>query len=281
MTTTVSKVTGSTATPSGAAPLRPEGGSRIGWAIADTFTLVRRNLIVYTRIPEFLFFSTVQPIMFVLLFRYVFGGAIKPPGGGPYVDYLMAGIFVQSVAFGSISTAVGLAEDLQKGLVERFRALPMARSAVLTGRTTADLIRNIFVVGVITGVGYAVGFRIGAGVPAFLAGVAMILLFAYAMSWGFAVIGLSAPNSETAQVMAFPILFPLVFASPAFVGVRTMPGWLRAFAVHQPIGVVVIATRALMEGGPTATPVLQALLWCAGLLIVFVPLAVRQYRRRT
>jgi ABC-type multidrug transport system permease subunit len=245
-----------------ATPSPSVGGSRIRWAVADTFTVVRRNLIVYTRIPEFLFFSTVQPIMFVLLFRYVFGGAIKAPGGGPYVDYLMAGIFVQSVSFGSISTAVGLSEDLQKGLLERFRALPMARSAVLTGRTTADL------------------FRIGAGVPAFLAGVLLILLFAYAMSWGFAVIGLSAPNSETAQVMAFPILFPLVFASPAFVGVNTLPGWLRDFATHQPIGVVITATRALMTGGPTATAVFQALLWCAGLLLLFVPLAVRQYRRR-
>jgi len=272
MTTTTAAPAGTTASAPDTAPLRPEAGSRIGWAVADTFTVVRRNLIVYTRIPEFLFFSTVQPIMFVLLFRYVFGGAIHPPGGGPYVDYLMAGIFVQSVAFGSISTAVGLAEDLQKGLLERFRALPMARSAVLS--------RNIFVVGVITAVGYAVGFRIGAGVVPFVVGLALILLFAYAMSWCFAVIGLSAPNSETAQVMAFPILFPLVFASPAFVGVNTMPGWLRAFATHQPIGVVVIATRALMEGGPTATPVFQALLWCAGLLIVFVPLAVRQYRRR-
>jgi ABC transporter DrrB family efflux protein len=280
MTTTAAATTKWSAASPDDAPLRPEGGSRLGWAIADTFTVVRRNLIVYTRIPEFLFFSTVQPIMFVLLFRYVFGGAIRPPGGGPYVDYLMAGIFVQSVAFGSISTAVGLSEDLQKGLLERFRALPMARSAVLTGRTTADLCRNIFVVAVITGVGYAVGFRIGAGVPAFLAGVVLILLFAYAMSWGFAVIGLSAPNSETAQVMAFPILFPLVFASPAFVGVNTLPTWLRDFATHQPIGVVITATRALMRGGPTATPVFQALLWCAGLLLVFVPLAVRQYRRR-
>src|SRR6202167_3986695 len=176
MTTTVSTTTGPPATPSETAPLRPVGGSRIGWAIADTFTLVRRNLIVYTRIPEFLFFSTVQPIMFVLLFRYVFGGAIRPPGGGPYVDYLMAGIFVQSVAFGSISTAVGLSEDLQKGLLERFRALPMARSAVLTGRTTADLVRNVFVVAVITAVGYAVGFRIGAGAAAFVAGVLLVLL---------------------------------------------------------------------------------------------------------
>jgi ABC-2 type transport system permease protein len=281
MTTTARSPVGIVTVAPGTAPLRPGGGGRLAWAVADTLTVTRRNLIVYTRIPEFLFFSTVQPIMFVLLFRYVFGGAIRAPGGGPYVDYLMAGIFVQSVVFGAISTAVGLSEDLQKGLLERFRALPMARSAVLTGRTTADLCRNIFVVGVITAMGYAVGFRIGAGVPAFVAAVALILLFAYAISWGFAVIGLSAPNSETAQVMAFPIIFPLVFASPAFVGVKTMPGWLQSFATHQPIGVVIDATRALMRGGPTATPVLQALLWCGGLLIVFVPFAVRQYRRRT
>jgi ABC transporter DrrB family efflux protein len=279
MTTTTATTSRSTVGPIDVAPTAA-GGSRIGWAIADSWTVTWRNLIAYTRIPEFLFFSTVQPIMFVLLFRYVFGGAIKPPGGGPYVDYLMAGIFVQSVAFGSISTAVGLAEDLQKGLLERFRALPMARAAVLTGRTTADLVRNVFVVGVITGVGYAVGFRIGAGIGPFLAGIAMVLLFAYALSWGFAVIGLSAPNSETAQVMAFPILFPLVFASPAFVGLKTLPGWLQAFATHQPIGVVVTATRALTRGGPTEAPVLEALAWCIGLMIVFVPLAVRQYRRR-
>jgi ABC-2 type transport system permease protein/oleandomycin transport system permease protein len=280
MTTTAQTASAPAAVPAETAPIRPEGGSRIAWAIADTLTVTRRNLIVYTRIPEFLFFSTVQPIMFVLLFRYVFGGAIKAPGGGPYVDYLMAGIFVQSVAFGSISTAVGLAEDLQKGLLERFRALPMARAAVLTGRTTADLCRNLFVVGIITGVGYAVGFRIGAGVGAFLAGLALVVLFAYAMSWGFAVIGLSAPNSETAQVMAFPVLFPLVFASPAFVGVNTLPGWLRVFALHQPVGVIITATRALMEGGPTEGPVIQALVWIAGLLLVFIPFAVRQYRRR-
>jgi ABC transporter DrrB family efflux protein len=281
MTTTARTAPESTAAPAATAASAPPGGSRIGWAVADMLTVTRRNLIVYTRIPEFIFFSTVQPIMFVLLFRYVFGGAIRAPGGGPYVDYLMAGIFVQSVAFGSISTAVGLAEDLQKGLLERFRALPMARAAVLAGRTTADLCRNIFVVIVITAVGYAVGFRIGAGVAAFVAGVALVLLFAYAMSWGFAVIGLSAPNSETAQVMAFPILFPLVFASPAFVPVSTMPGWLRAFALHQPVGVIITATRALMRGGPTRDPVIEALVWIAGLLIVFVPFAVRQYRRRT
>jgi ABC-2 type transport system permease protein/oleandomycin transport system permease protein len=258
------------------------GGTKLGWAVADTMTVAKRNLIVYTRIPEFIFFSTVQPIMFVLLFRYVFGGAIHPPPGvRSYADYLMPGIFVQSVAFGSIGTAVGLAEDLQKGLLERFRALPMARSAVLTGRTTADFVRNIFVVLVITGVGYAVGFRIQTGVLAFIAGLGIVLLFAYALSWGFAVIGLTAPNSETAQVMAFPILFPLVFASPAFVPLRSMPGWLQAFATHQPVGVIVLAARALMLGGPTSTNVLQALAWCAGFFVVLVPLAVRQYRRRT
>jgi ABC-2 type transport system permease protein/oleandomycin transport system permease protein len=280
MTSTATTTTGMTTVPAGT-PSPSEGGSRIGWAVADTLTVTWRNLIAYTRIPEFLFFSTIQPIMFVLLFRYVFGGAIHPPGGGPYVNYLMPGIFVQSVAFGSISTAVGLAEDLQKGLLERFRALPMARAAVLTGRTTADLVRNFFVVGVITGIGYAVGFRIGAGVPEFLLGIVIVLLFSYALSWGFAVIGLSAPNSETAQVMAFPLLFPLVFASPAFVPVATMPGWLRVFAVHQPVGVVITATRALMHGGPASSAVLEALVWCAGFLVVLVPLAVRQYRRRT
>ena len=263
------------------AALRPMGrGESLGWLVNDTLTIAWRFLAAMVRLPESIAFSIIQPMLLVLMFRYVFGGAITGIHGS-YVNYLMPGIFVQSVAFGSISTAVGLSEDLQKGLLERFRALPMARSAVLTGRTTADLVRNIFVVAVITAVGYAVGFRIGAGVLAFLAGVVMILLFAYALSWGFAVIGLSAPNSETAQVMAFPILFPLVFASPAFVNVQSMPGWLRPFADHQPIGVVVTATRALMHGGPTAGPVWQALAWCVGLLLVFVPLAVRQYRRRT
>jgi len=251
------------------------------WVVQDSAVLAKRYLLRYVRVPAFIVFSAIQPVMFVLLFRYVFGGAIRNPMGGPYVDYLMAGIFVQSVAFGSIGTSVGLAEDLQKGLLERLRALPMARSAVLTGRTTADLFRNVFVAVVITAVGYAVGFRIGAGVPAFLAGIGLVLLFAYALSWGFAVIGLSAPNSETAQVMAFPILFPLIFASPAFVGVETLPGWMQAFALHQPVGVVVTATRALMEGGPTATAVFQTLLWCGGFLVVLVPLAVRQYRRRS
>ncbi len=217
--------------------------------------------------------------MFVLLFRYVFGGAIKTPEQN-YVNYLMPGIFVQTVAFGSVSTSIGLAEDLQKGVIERFRALPMARSAVLTGRTTADLCRNVFVVIVMTAVGFAVGFRPTTGVLPYLAGVALILAFAYALSWGMAVIGLSAPNSETAQVMSFPLLFPLTFASSAFVPVSSMPSWLQGFATYQPVSVTVTACRALMIGGPTATWVVQSVIWAAVIAAVMVPLAVRRYRNR-
>ncbi len=249
------------------------------WALWDGLAVTERNLIAYTRIPEALFFSTIQPVMFVLLFRYVFGGAIHVPGVD-YVNYLMPGIFVQTVAFGSVSTSVGLAEDLQKGLIERFRSLPMARSAVLAGRTTADLCRNVLVVVIITGVGYAVGFRIQTNGLAFLAGIGLLLLFAYTLSWGFAFVGLAAPNSETAQVMAFPVLFPLIFASSSFVPVTTMPGWLQAFANHQPVSAVVNASRDLMLGGPTATNVLQALAWCLGLSVVLAPLAVWRYRTR-
>ncbi|HVC25597.1 MAG TPA: ABC transporter permease [Acidimicrobiales bacterium] len=257
----------------------PDGpGARLRWAMADTATLTTRNLINYTRVPEALFFSSVQPIMFVLLFRYVFGGAIHPPGVS-YVNFLIPGIFVQTVAFGSIGTSIGLAEDLQKGIVERFRALPMARSAVLAGRTIADLVRNVFVAALITGIGYAVGFRVQTSAALFVAGIGVILLFAYALSWGFALIGLSAPNSETAQVMSFPLLFPLTFASSAFVPVQTMPHWLQGFANHQPFSVVVNTARALMLGGPTASLVWQSLAWTLGIIVVLAPLAVRRYRR--
>jgi ABC-2 type transport system permease protein/oleandomycin transport system permease protein len=253
--------------------------TRLRWAVSDTLTITKRNIISYTRIPEALFFSTVQPIMFVLLFVYVFGGSIHTPGSS-YVNYLMPGIFVQTVAFGSVSTSIGLAEDLQKGLIERFRALPMARSAVLAGRTSADLCRNVLTVIIITIVGLIVGFRPTTGVLAYVAGILVILLFAYALSWGFAVIGLSAPNSEVAQVISFPLLFPLTFASSAFVPVSSMPGWLQGFATYQPVSVTVTACRALMIGGPTATWVIQSVLWSVGLLVVLTPLAVHRYRTR-
>ncbi len=269
------------------APERPaatEGQAHpLRWVFTDTATVTWRNLLAYVRIPEQLFFSTLQPIMFVLLFVYVFGGAIKPPGI-EYVDYLMPGIFVQTVMFGAVSTSVGLAEDLQKGLIERFRALPMARSAVLGGRTTADLVRNVFVVLLITGVGYAVGFRVSTSFGYYLAAILVILLFAYALSWGFAVLGLMAPNSETAQIMAFPVLFPLVFASSAFVPVQTMPSWLQGFATNQPVSVVINAARYLLVDyppGQSASIVWKALAWGVGLLIVLVPFAVWRYRKAT
>jgi ABC transporter DrrB family efflux protein len=274
-------VTSAIATPTvSGAPHSTHLGTRARWAVADTLTITKRNLLAVTRIPEALFFSAVQPIMFVLLFRYVFGGEIAIPGT-TYVNYLMPGIFVQTVAFGAVSTSIGLAEDLQKGLIERFRALPMTRSAVLTGRTTADLIRNVFVVVIITVVGLLVGFRPTTGVLPYLGAVLLILLFAYALSWGFAVIGLSAPNSETAQVMSFPILFPLTFISSAFVNVSTMPSWMQGFATYQPVSVTVSACRALMIGGPTAHWVIQAVAWTIGFLIVLIPLATWRYRTRT
>ncbi len=167
----------------------------------------------------------IQPIVFVLMFRYVFGGAIRVPGV-PYVDYLMPGIFAQVVVFGAMATAVGLATDMQSGLMERFRSLPMARSAVLGGRTLADLTRNVFVVTLMAAVGFAVGFRIHGGVLPLLAGLLLILLFGYALSWIFATIRIMVGNPKTAQAAAFPVLAPLVFASAAFVPVDSMPGWL-------------------------------------------------------
>jgi ABC-2 type transport system permease protein/oleandomycin transport system permease protein len=259
-----------------ARPTMAERRQQVAWAVSDARTLTWRNLLAYTRVPQLLVFSTIQPIMFVLLFRYVFGGAIPVPGIS-YVNFLMPGIFVQTVCFGAVSTGVGLAEDLHKGLIERFRSLPMARSAVLAGRTLADLCRNVFVVLLMTVVGVAVGFRTSKGILAYLAGVLLVLLFSFALSWGFAVIGINARNAETAQAMAFPLLMPLTFASSAFVPVNTMPGWMQAYARNQPVSVVVDAARHLMVGTPGSVP--RALAWSVGLLIVLIPLAVRKYRK--
>ena len=259
----------------------PMKRSKLRRSLGDSLVVTERNLVAYLRIPDPLFFSSVQPIMFVLLFRYVFGGAIATPGMS-YVNFLMAGIFVQTVLFGAVSTSVGLAEDLQKGLIERFRSLPMARSAVLFGRTIADSVRNVFVMILITLVGFAVGFRIGTSFGLYLVAFALLILFAFSFSWIFAYIGLSASNSETAQLMAFPILFPLTFASTAFVPASSMPPWLRWFAEHQPVSITVNATRALMQGGPganTAHWVVLTLIWSGIFMAVFIPLAVWRYRR--
>ena len=255
-----------------------QGFGRAIGAVRDTVAVSIRNLIAYKRVPQLLVFSTIQPVIFVLMFRYVFGGAIRVPGV-PYVDYLMPGIFVQTVVFGSMAAAIGLATDLKSGLLERFRSLPMSRSAVLAGRTLADLFRNVFVVALMVGVGFAVGFRIHGGVPSLLLGVLLVLLFGYVMSWVFATVGLAVGDPETAQAAAFPVLAPLVFASSAFVQVSSMPGWLQVFARHQPVSATATAVRDLVLGLPAASDVWTALAWLAGILAVFAPFAVRLYRR--
>ncbi|MEO8477554.1 MAG: ABC transporter permease [Actinomycetota bacterium] len=248
--------------------------------VRDTLAVARRNLIAYRRVPQLLVFSTIQPVVFVLMFRFVFGGAITGlPRGVSYVDYLMPGIFVQTVVFGAIATAIGLATDMKSGLMERFHALPMARSAVLTGRTTADLARNVFVVSLMMIVGSLVGWRVHTNVVALVAAAGLVLLFGYAMSWIFATVGLAMGDPETAQAAAFPVLAPLVFASSAFVPIDRMPSWLQVFAEHQPVSANATAIRALTLGGPTADLVVKAVAWDLGIFLVFAAIAIRLYRR--
>jgi ABC-2 type transport system permease protein/oleandomycin transport system permease protein len=260
-------------------PSERQGFDRFTGAVHDTLAMATRNLIMYRRVPQFLVFSTVQPVIFVLLFRYVFGGAVDTRLPIPYVDYLMPGIFVQMAVFGAMGTAVGLATDVKSGLLERFHALPMARSAVLAGRTSADLFRNVFVTLLVGVVGFAVGFRIHTDVLGYLGGLSLVLLFGYALSWVFAAVGLAVGDPETAQAAAFPIMAPLVFASSAFVSVQTMPSWLQAFADHQPVSVTASAARALMSGTPADSYVFQSIAWIVGIIAVAAPLAVRRYRR--
>ncbi|HEX2025799.1 MAG TPA: ABC transporter permease [Actinomycetota bacterium] len=247
--------------------------------VRDTAAIAQRNLIAYRRVPQLLVFSTIQPVIFVLMFRYVFGGAVQVPGPIPYVDFLMPGIFVQTVVFGAIATAIGLATDVKSGLMERFHALAMARSAVLTGRTLADLLRNVFVVALMMGVGFLVGWRIHSDALGLVSAGLLVLLFGYSMSWIFATVGLGVGDPETAQAAAFPVLAPLVFASSALVPVESMPDWLQVFAEHQPVSVTASAVRALTLGQPAAEYVWQSVAWCVGILLVFAPLAVRLYRR--
>jgi ABC-2 type transport system permease protein/oleandomycin transport system permease protein len=263
-------------------------------AFDDIATITWRNLINIKRSPQLLVFSTIQPVMFVLMFRYVFGGAIQVPGV-PYVDYLMPGIFAQTVVFGAIGTGIGLAEDLSKGLVERFRSLPMARSAVLVGRSASDLIRNVFVVILMVAVGFAVGFRIHTDLLHLVLAVGLLLAFGFALSWLFAIIGLATRSAETTQAAAFPLMAPLVFASSAFVPVGSMPGWLQPFARDQPVSVTIAAMRKLLLGGAVSPQqyevlgtsgstwhlVLISLAWSVGIVAVFAPLAVARYRRST
>jgi ABC transporter DrrB family efflux protein len=258
--------------------LRPVQRSRAYWAVADALVLAKRSLVQIPRIPEVLVFATIQPVMFVLLFRYVFGGSINV-GHTSYVNYLMAGIFVQTVAFGTVMTGIGLAEDLQRGLVDRFRSLPMSHSAVLTGRTVADLARNAFVVVVMLAVGLLVGFRPSGSVLRWAAGVGLLLLLSFAFSWIAATIGLLVRSVEAVQSGGFIWMFPLTFASSAFVQTNHMPDGLRQFADHQPVTQMVDALRGLLLNQPVGSHAWQALAWCIGILAVFMPLSVRLYRR--
>ncbi len=246
--------------------------------IGDTLVLTRRNLIRIPRAPDLLIGFTIQPVMFVLLFVYVFGGAIKTPGF-KYVDYLMPGIITQTIAFGGYLTAVGLSEDLRKGLVDRFRSLPIARSAVLAGRTLADVVMNLLATALMVAVGLAIGFRFATSVPQVLAGTLLLLLFGFAFSWIFALMGLLASSAESAGSIGFLIVFPLTFVSSAFVPVQSMPSLLQAFAKANPFTIVVDAARALFLGTPAGNSIWLALAWSLGLIAVFAPVAVARYRR--
>jgi ABC-2 type transport system permease protein/oleandomycin transport system permease protein len=246
-------------------------------SLADTLVLARRSLLRIPRQPDLLVGFTVQPIMFVLLFVYVFGGAISTPGVS-YVDYLIPGIIIQSMCFGGFVTALGLAEDLKKGLIDRFRSLPMSRAAVLTGRTLADLVTNSFQLVVMLVVGFAVGFRFGTSALEVVGGIALALLVGYAFSWVFALIGLVASSPEAANAYGFVILFPVTFVSSAFVPVESMPSWLQPIAEHNPFTYMVNAARALFIGTPAGDQIWLAVLWSLGIAAVFSVLAVWRYR---
>ncbi len=246
-------------------------------AARDAWVIVIRNLIVLRRMPTLIVFSSVQPIMFVLLFRYVFGGAIET--GGNYVDYLMPGIFAQTVTFGAIQTGIGLADDASSGLIDRLRTLPMSRGALLLGRTLSDLVRNLFVLTLMVVVGMLVGFRPEVTLGGALLAIAVVLAWSFAVSWFAALVGLRNADAETTQAVMFPMVFPLTFASSAFVPTSTMPDWLRAFAENQPLTLVVNAVRGLVTPGSPAGDPWLALTWAAAMVAIAAPLAVRTYRR--
>ncbi len=246
----------------------------------DTMIMAERNLIRLPRKPELLLAFTVQPIMFLLLFRYVFGGAIQT-GGLSYIEFLLPGIIVQNIAFGGFVTAIGLNEDVHKGLIDRFRSLPMTRPAVLAGRTLADVVTNFISVFILVVTGIIIGFSFHASVAEIVFGIGLLLLFGFAFSWVFAFVGLVASTPESANSIAFIAVFPLTFISSAFVPVATMPEPLRAFAEVNPFTIVVDAMRSLWIGTPAHNYVWGAVVWTLVILVVFAPLGVARYRRAT
>ena len=245
---------------------------------SDALVMAERNLVRLPRAPDLLIGFTIQPVMFVLLFVYVFGGAISTPGYD-YVDFLIPGIIVQNIAFGGFVTALGLAEDLKKGLIDRFRSLPTARASVLAGRTLADVLTNLLSIGVLLVTGLIIGFTFDASAPEILAGVGLLLLFGFAFSWIFALIGMSVSSPEAANGVGFTLIFPITFISAAFVPVESMPSGLQQVAEANPITVVVDAMRALWLDAPAGDSVWGAVAWSVALIAIFAPLAVAKYRR--
>jgi ABC transporter DrrB family efflux protein len=259
----------------GPRPSRPTAS-----AARDTGGVAKRNLLRILRNPRLLLISALQPALLLVLFRYVLGGAIHIPGGS-YVDYIVPAVFIEAVMIGGMATAIGLADDLGSGIIDRFRSLPMARSAVLAGRTLADLARSVFALALMVGLGLLIGFSFHAGLGSIIGGLALVIVFGYCFSWIYATIGLVTEDPETAQVAGILPFFVLVFASSAIVPVATMPSWLQPFARHQPVSITINAVRALLQGEPTHHWVWQSLAWSAGIVVVFFTIAVRLYRNVT
>jgi ABC-2 type transport system permease protein/oleandomycin transport system permease protein len=268
-------------------PLTPSLGQRARWLVGDSLVITKRNLLVWYRVPAFIVFTLVQPIMFTLLFRYVFGGAINVPVPGGYVNYLIPGVIAQTAGFTSFSTAIGLAREIQRGGIDRIRSMPSARSAFLIGRLTADVLRLTLTIVTMVGVGYAVGFRFSAGPVDAVAMVALAALLGLAVCCVSALIGLGVKDEESVQAFGLIWVFPLTFISSAFVRVQSMPSWLQGFANHQPFTEVIDALRWLALGHNARHVVnqslgsclWQAVAWTVGTILVFVPLATRAYKR--
>lgn len=255
--------------------------TKVSWWLIDAWLMAARNLRRIQRTPELLMYAVVQPVMFILLFAYVFGGAIDVEGGD-YKQFLMPGIFVMMVLFSSVSaTTVTLAEDMQRGIIDRFRSMPMTQSSVLVGRTASEVVRTGITVAIMIVMGLVIGFRFHGGLAYALLGIALLLLFGYAFSWLGSVLGLTAPSVEAAQSAGTFWLFPFAFVSSAFVPTQSMPGWLQVYADHSPVTVTVNALRDCFMHGTFGSDGVQSLLWSAGILIVFAPLATVLYKRRS
>jgi len=248
---------------------------------SDTFVMAERNLVRLPRAPDMLMAFTIQPIMFVLLFAYVFGGAIGTPGYGSYIDFLIPGMVAQQIAFGGFATALGLSEDMTKGLIDRFRSLPTARASVLMGRTLADVVTNTLSIVVLVVTGLIIGFSFHSSVLEVIAGFALLLLWGYAFSWVFALIGMSVSSPEAANGAGFTLVFPITFISSAFVPVESMPNGLEQFAQANPVSQVVDAMRALWLGAPADNHIWLSIVWCFVIIALFAPLAVSKYRKAT